>query len=53
MGQLLVFAVISSMTADWRYMMWSLIVAMTAGVSSIINTWQAQKRADKEMARKS
>ena len=45
-GQLMIFTIISIITGEWRYLMWSFMAAMIAGVPSIIHTWQAQKKAD-------
>ena len=47
-GQLMIFMSISIITNDWRYLMWSFIAAMMAGVPSMIHTWQAQKKANQE-----
>ncbi|GLB60129.1 hypothetical protein [Cytobacillus sp. NCCP-133] len=45
-GQLLFFIGVSLYTGDWRYAMWSFMVSLLAGVPSMINTWQAQKKAN-------
>ncbi|MGM0751565.1 MAG: hypothetical protein ACQET6_06500 [Bacillota bacterium] len=45
-GQLVFFIGVSLFTGDWRYVMWSFIVSMMAGVPSMIRTWQEQKKAD-------
>ncbi|WP_374056030.1 hypothetical protein [Rossellomorea sp. FM04394] len=45
-GQLGFFIGVSLFTGDWRYVMWSFIVSMMAGVPSMIRTWQEQKKAD-------
>ena len=47
-GQLMIFMSISIVTNDWRYLMWSFVAAMMVGVSSMIHTWQAQKKANQE-----
>lgn len=47
-GQLLIFTIISLVTGDWRYVMWSFMVAMLVGMPNIIRTWQAQKKANGE-----
>ncbi|WP_462405249.1 hypothetical protein [Gracilibacillus sp. Marseille-QA3620] len=51
-GQLLIFMGISLYTGDWRYIMWSFIAGMMAGVPGLINTWQAQKKADEKSVKK-
>ena len=43
-GQLVFFLGVSIFTGEWRYVMWSFMVSLLAGVPSLINTWQAQKR---------
>lgn len=43
-GQLLYFTGVSFFTGEWRYVMWSFMVSMIAGVPSIINTWRLQKK---------
>ena len=48
-GQLLIFTIISLITDDWRYLMWSFMAAMMAGVPSMIHTWQAQKKVKQEI----
>lgn len=45
-GQLVFFIGVSLFTGDWRYVMWSFIVSMMAGVPSMILTWQEQKKAE-------
>ncbi|MBD3919971.1 hypothetical protein H8B09_14500 [Paenibacillus sp. PR3] len=44
-GQLSVFVVLSILTDEWRYAMWSFMVSMMAGVPGIIVTWQAQRKS--------
>jgi hypothetical protein len=44
-GQLVFFIGVSLFTGDWRYVMWSFMVSMAAGVPSMIRTWQEQKKA--------
>lgn len=48
-GQLVFFLGVSIYTGEWRYLMWSFIVSMSAGLPSIINTWQAQKRINNKI----
>lgn len=43
-GQLVFFIGVSIFTGEWRYVMWSIMVSMTAGVPSMINTWKEQKK---------
>ncbi|MCM3572209.1 hypothetical protein M3172_03335 [Mesobacillus subterraneus] len=43
-GQLVFFLGVSVFTGEWRYVMWSFMVSLLAGVPSLVNTWQAQKR---------
>ncbi|WP_053217192.1 hypothetical protein [Virgibacillus senegalensis] len=43
-GQLVFFIVIAYFTGEWRYVIWSFMVSMLAGVPSMITTWQAQKK---------
>ncbi|SDM71336.1 hypothetical protein [Sediminibacillus halophilus] len=43
-GQLVFFIGVAIFTGEWRYVMWSLMVSMMAGVPSMIRTGQAQKR---------
>ncbi|NGP46701.1 hypothetical protein G4V62_17760 [Bacillaceae bacterium SIJ1] len=43
-GQLVFFIGVSIFTGDWRYVMWSFMVSMIAGVPSIFNTWRLQKK---------
>ncbi|MGP4074713.1 hypothetical protein [Halobacillus sp. K22] len=45
-GQLIFFLGVSLFTGEWRYIMWSLLVSMVAGVPSMIWTSFAQKQAD-------
>lgn len=48
-GQLVFFIIVALITGEWRYVMWSFIVSMSAGVPSMIFTWRAHKKAnDKE-----
>jgi len=42
-GQLVYFIGVSIYTGDWRYVMWSFMVSMIAGVPSMIRTVQKQK----------
>ncbi|BCB03968.1 hypothetical protein [Bacillus sp. KH172YL63] len=49
-GQLGLFIVVAVITGDWRYIMWSLIVSMMAGVPGMIQTWRAQKRVNERAA---
>lgn len=49
-GQLGLFIVVAVITGDWRYIMWSLIVSMMAGVPAMIQTWRAQKRVNEQAA---
>ncbi|MYL65461.1 hypothetical protein GLW07_19050 [Bacillus hwajinpoensis] len=46
-GKLVFFIGVSFFTGEWRYVMWSFMVSMVAGVPSLIRTWQAQKRQTK------
>lgn len=43
-GQLVFFLGVSIFTGEWRYVMWSFMVSLLAGIPSLVNTWQAQKR---------
>ena len=45
-GQLAFFIVVAFFTGEWGYVMWSFVVSMSAGLPSLIYTWQAQKRAN-------
>ncbi|MFC0189424.1 hypothetical protein ACFFJY_14060 [Fictibacillus aquaticus] len=45
-GQLLFFIGVAIYTGEWRYVMWSFIVSMAAGVPSIIHVWKAKKALD-------
>ncbi|MFG6494812.1 hypothetical protein P8610_05600 [Fictibacillus sp. UD] len=45
-GQLVFFTIVATYTGEWRYVMWSFIVSMAAGVPSMIHVWQAQKKAN-------
>lgn len=45
-GQLVFFIVVSVITGDWRFVMWSFMVSMLAGVPSMIRTFQSQKKAN-------
>lgn len=47
-GQLVFFIGYSLFTGEWRYVMWSGMVSLVAGVPSIINTWRAQKKANNQ-----
>ena len=38
------FIGVSILTEDWRYVIWSFMVSMLAGVPSMINTWRVQKK---------
>ncbi|MCA0987405.1 hypothetical protein [Guptibacillus algicola] len=49
-GQLFFFIVVASITGEWRYVMWSFLVSMMAGVPSMIFTWRAQKKANMKKA---
>lgn len=49
LGQLVLFIGVSIFTGDWRYLMWSFMVSMAAGVPSMINTRKAQKKANKSI----
>ncbi|ELK46536.1 UNVERIFIED_CONTAM: hypothetical protein N8J90_11970 [Halobacillus marinus] len=51
-GQLLFFLIVSLLTGNWMYAMWSFVVSMAAGVPSMIRTWQRSKviKAGKENA---
>lgn len=44
-GQLAFFIVVAIITGEWRYVMWSYIVSMTAGLPGMIYTRQAVMRA--------
>jgi hypothetical protein len=44
LGQLIFFLVVSIFTGEWRYLMWSFMVSLLAGVPSLIDTRQAQKK---------
>ncbi|WP_377890214.1 hypothetical protein [Alkalihalobacillus sp. R86527] len=46
LGQLVFFVGVATFTGEWRYVMWSFLVSMMAGVPSMIITWRAQKRAN-------
>ncbi|WP_349410028.1 hypothetical protein [Pseudalkalibacillus sp. SCS-8] len=43
-GQLVFFIGVAIYTGEWRYVMWSFIGSMTAGMTCMIHTWK--KRAD-------
>ncbi|WP_270181246.1 hypothetical protein [Alkalihalobacillus sp. CinArs1] len=43
-GQLVFFIIVASFTSEWRYVMWSFIVSMMAGVPCLIQTLRAQKK---------
>ena len=45
-GQLVFFIGVSMFTGNWRFAMWSFMVSMLAGVPSMIQTFQAQKKAN-------
>ncbi|WP_407272148.1 hypothetical protein [Radiobacillus sp. PE A8.2] len=45
-GQLIFFLGVSIFTGEWRFLMWSLLASMSAGVPSMIRSWQAQKEED-------
>ena len=45
-GQLVFFIGVSIFTGEWRYVMWSFIVSMSAGIPSMINTWRTQKKVN-------
>ncbi|SFF57252.1 hypothetical protein SAMN05216353_10246 [Halobacillus alkaliphilus] len=45
-GQLLFFIGVSFYTGEWRYVMWSLLVSIAAGVPSMIRTSHAQKQVE-------
>lgn len=47
-GQLVYFIGVSIFTGDWRYVMWSFMVSMIAGVPSIIQTWRLQKKREQQ-----
>lgn len=47
-GQLMIFMSIAIIANDWRYLMWSFIAAMMAGVPCMIHTWQTQKKAKQD-----
>ena len=48
LGQLLFFICVALYTGEWMYVMWSFMVSMSAGVPSVIRTWQAHKRRQHE-----
>ena len=45
-GQLVFFIGVSIFTGEWRYVMWSFIVSMSAGIPKMINTWRTQKKVN-------
>ncbi len=45
-GQLIFFILVALYTGEWRYVMWSFIVSMAAGIPCTILVWQAQKKAN-------
>ncbi len=47
-GQLILFIGVALYTGDWRYVMWSFMVSMSAGVPSMIHTWKSQKKENME-----
>ncbi|MGF3104755.1 hypothetical protein [Rossellomorea sp. DUT-2] len=49
-GQLIFFIGVATFTEDWRYVMWSFMVSMAAGVPSMIRTWLAQKKINDQKA---
>jgi hypothetical protein len=49
-GQLVLFIGVALYTGDWRYVMWSFMVSMLAGVPSMINTRRAQQKANMKTA---
>jgi hypothetical protein len=49
-GQLAFFICVSLFTGDWRYVMWSFMVSMAAGVPSMIRTWLTQKKINDQKA---
>ncbi|WP_226673818.1 hypothetical protein [Rossellomorea aquimaris] len=48
LGQLLFFICVALYTGESMYVMWSFMVSMSAGVPSVIRTWQAHKRRQHE-----
>ncbi|MCA1065788.1 hypothetical protein QTG56_22145 [Rossellomorea sp. AcN35-11] len=50
-GQLVFFIGVALITGEWRYVMWSFVVSMSAGVTGMIYTWQAQKKKNEEKTR--
>jgi hypothetical protein len=49
-GQLVFFIGVALFTEDWRYVMWSFMVSMAAGVPSMMSTWLAQKKINEQKA---
>ncbi|TYS89714.1 hypothetical protein [Rossellomorea aquimaris] len=49
-GQLAFFICVALFTGDWRYVMWSFMVSMAAGVPSMIRTWLTQKKINDQKA---
>ncbi|MGD6846619.1 hypothetical protein [Rossellomorea aquimaris] len=49
-GQLAFFICVALFTGDWRYVMWSFMVSMAAGVPSMIRSWLAQKKINDQKA---
>ena len=50
-GQVLLFLVLSIITVNWMFLMWSFIVAMSVGVPNLIRTYQEIKK-EKNLDRK-
>ncbi|WP_456273689.1 hypothetical protein [Bacillus sp. AK031] len=51
-GQLAFFIGVALYTGDWRYVMWSFMVSMMAGVPSMIHTGREQRKLNMKKAGK-
>ncbi|WP_221565370.1 hypothetical protein [Alkalihalobacillus sp. TS-13] len=45
-GQLVFFIGVAFFTGEWRYILWSFIASMMAGVPCMMLTWKSQKKAN-------
>lgn len=48
-GQFVFFIGVFLFTGEWRYLMWSFIVSMSAGIPSMIHTRRAQQKVKREI----
>jgi formate hydrogenlyase subunit 3/multisubunit Na+/H+ antiporter MnhD subunit len=43
-GQVLVFLCVALFTGEWRYLLWSFLISMTAGLTGIVVTKNAAEK---------